>query len=140
MRLLDFANAQSCKVTLVSGDVHVAGACVIESKLTRHGNDGSGKIYQLISTGVVHPSPPALAVHFLESLGGTPEQIDYAITGTMLPIGARGRYLIAARNWLAIEPDEHSTGKSRLWANWHVEGFKHCVTQVIDPVKPRTEP
>jgi hypothetical protein len=134
MRLLDFANAQSCKVTLVSGDVHVAGACVIESKLTRHGNDGSGKIYQLISTGVVHPSPPALAVHFLESLGGTPEQIDYAITGTMLPIGARGRYLIAARNWLAIEPDKSSNGKIRLWANWHVEGLKHCVTQVIDPV------
>jgi hypothetical protein len=75
-----------------------------------------------------------LAVHFLESLGGTPEQIDYAITGTMLPIGARGRYLIAARNWLAIEPDKSSNGKIRLWANWHVEGLKHCVTQVIDPV------
>ncbi|RON22748.1 alkaline phosphatase D family protein [Pseudomonas lini] len=140
MRLLDFAHAESCKVTLVSGDVHVAGACVIESTLSRHRNDGSGLIYQLISTGVVHPAPPVLAVQFLESIGKHQEQIDYAITGTMLPIGARGRYLIAARNWLAIEPDEDSTGKSRLWANWHVEGLKHCVTQVIDPVKPRAEP
>ncbi|MBD9604527.1 hypothetical protein ACVK1X_002905 [Pseudomonas sp. PvR086] len=134
MRLLDFAKAQSCKVTLVSGDVHVAGACVIESKLPRHGSDGAGKIYQLISTGVVHPAPPVLAVHFLESIGANQEQIDYGITGTMLPVGARGRYLIAARNWLAIEPDEGGNGKTRLWANWHVEGLKHSVTQVIDPV------
>jgi hypothetical protein len=134
MRLLDFAKAQSCKVTLVSGDVHVAGACVIESKLPRHGIDGAGKIYQLISTGVVHPAPAVLAVHFLESIGANQEQIDYGITGTMLPVSARGRYLIAARNWLAIEPDEGGTGKTRLWANWHIEGLKHCVTQVIDPV------
>jgi hypothetical protein len=120
----------------LSGDVHVAGACVIESKLTQHGVDGAGTIYQLISTGVVHPSPPALAVYFLETLGAGQEQIDYAITGTMLPLGARGRYLIAARNWLAIEPDEKSkSDKDRLWVNWHVEGSEHWVTQVIDPVK-----
>jgi hypothetical protein len=136
MRLLDFASQQRCKVTLLSGDVHVAGACVIESKLTQHGVDGAGTIYQLISTGVVHPSPPALAVYFLETLGAGQEQIDYAITGTMLPLGARGRYLIAARNWLAIEPDEKSkSDKDRLWVNWHVEGSEHWVTQVIDPVK-----
>ncbi|MBO9548073.1 alkaline phosphatase D family protein [Pseudomonas sp.] len=133
MRLLDYASApDGCKVTLVSGDVHVAGACVIESRLAAHRTDGAGMIYQLISTGIVHPSPPALAVYFLEALGASEEKIDYRLTGSMLPIGSRGRYLIPARNWLAIEPDSEA-GKYRLWANWHVEGYDHLVTQVIDP-------
>jgi len=133
MRLLDYASSpDGCKVTLVSGDVHVAGACVIESRLAVHRMDGAGMIYQLISTGIVHPSPPALAVYFLEALGAGEEKIDYRLTGTMMPIGSRGRYLIPARNWLAIEPD-NEVGKYRLWANWHVEGYDHLVTQVIDP-------
>lgn len=51
----------------------------------------------------------------------------------MLPIGTRGRYLIPARNWMAIEPDENDP-RARLWINWHVEGLDHLVTQVIDPV------
>jgi len=134
MRLLDYASSTGgCKVTLVSGDVHVAGACAIESTLQQHSVGGAGVIKQLISTGVVHPSPPALAVYFLESLGAGQEQIDYKITGTMLPIGTRGRYLIPARNWMAIEPDENDP-RARLWINWHVEGLDHLVTQVIDPV------
>lgn len=133
MRLLDYASAPGgCKVTLLSGDVHVAGACIIESQLAQHRTDGAGVIFQLISTGIVHPSPPALGVYFLESLGAAQEQISYRVTGSMVPLGTRGRYLIPARNWLAIEPDEN--GKNRLWANWHIEGSEHLVTQVIDPI------
>lgn len=132
MRLLDFAAARRCKVSIVSGDVHVAGACVIESQLAQHRAGGAGLIYQLISSGIVHPSPPGIAVYFLESLGGSPEPIDYKISGSMLPIADRGRYLITRRNWLAIEPDNDA--RQRLWVNWHLEGSAHPLTQVIDPV------
>ncbi|MDF5950495.1 hypothetical protein P4193_02460 [Pseudomonas aeruginosa] len=51
-RLLNFS-AKGTRVTIVSGDVHVAAAAVIESSLPQHGN-GAGAIFQLVSTGIVH--------------------------------------------------------------------------------------
>lgn len=133
--LLDFSENKRTKVTMVSGDVHVAGACIVESKLPQHGPEGGANIMlQLISTGMVHPSPESYKVWFLEQLGSSQEAIDLKITGTMIPIGPRGRFLIPARNWLALEPDPPSDERYRLWAKWHVEGEKHPVEQMIDPV------
>ncbi|CAG8870730.1 alkaline phosphatase D family protein [Pseudomonas fluorescens] len=128
-RLLNFS-ARKTRVTLVSGDVHVAAACVIESKLPQHIEGGAGVIFQLISTGVVHTPPPAVAVYFMEKFGASQEVIEHGITATMLPIGYQGHYLVPERNWLSLEPDD----KGRIWANWHVEGHNHLLTQVIDPI------
>lgn len=128
-RLLNFAS-RGTRVTLVSGDVHVAAACVIESRLPQHVTRGAGVIFQLISTGIVHTPPPAMAVWFMEKLAANPEIIEHGITSTMLPIGYQGHFLVPERNWLSLEPDE----KYRIWANWHVEGHPHLLTQVIDAI------
>ncbi|EJM07354.1 phosphodiesterase/alkaline phosphatase D [Pseudomonas sp. GM102] len=128
-RLLNFAS-RGTRVTLVSGDVHVAAACVIESRLPQHIERGAGVIFQLVSTGVVHTPPPAVVVYFMEKFGASQEVIEFGITATMLPIGYQGHYLVPERNWLSLEPDT----KGRIWANWHVEGHDHLLTQVIDPI------
>jgi hypothetical protein len=127
-RLLNFS-ARGARVTIVSGDVHVAAAAVIESSLPQHGN-GAGAIFQLVSTGIVHTPPPAVAVYFMEKFGAGEETVEYGVRARMLPIGFKGHYLVPERNWLSLEPDS----KSRIWANWHVEGHEHLLTQVIDPV------
>ncbi|CAI9007591.1 PhoD-like phosphatase family protein [Pseudomonas chlororaphis] len=127
-RLLNFA-AKGVRVTIVSGDVHVAAAAVIESTLPQHGN-GAGAIFQLVSTGIVHTPPPAVAVYFMEKFGAGEEIIEYGVRARMLPIGFKGHFLVPERNWLSLEPDE----KGRIWANWHVEGHEYLLTQVIDPV------
>ncbi|MGF6489143.1 alkaline phosphatase D family protein [Pseudomonas frederiksbergensis] len=128
-RLLNFS-AQKTRVTIVSGDVHVAAAAVIESTLSQHGN-GAGVIFQLVSTGIVHTPPPAVAVYFMEKFGAGQEVVEYGVTARMLPIGFEGHYLVPERNWLSLLPDE----KGRIWANWHVEGHHHLLTQVIDPIQ-----
>jgi hypothetical protein len=86
-------------------------------------------INQLVSTGIVHPTPPGLVRYILESIGDKPEPIDRGITATMQPIAGKGRYLIGVRNWLALEPDNDN----RLWVNWHLEGTEIPITKVIHP-------
>lgn len=125
-RLFKYSESKRRRITILSGDVHVGAACAIES--SRSQNAGNANVMnQLISTGIVHPAPPSLVRYVLESIGGKPETVDRGISATMLPIAGKGRYLIGARNWLALEPDE----SGRLWANWHVEGAEHPITKVI---------
>ena len=127
-RLLAFATEgeRRCRVTILSGDVHVGALSVIESTRDEHAGPGS-VINQLVSTGIVHPAPPALVRYVLEKFGTQVDPVDRGITATMQPIRGRGRYLIGARNWLALEPDL----QGRLWANWHVEGLAQPLTKVI---------
>lgn len=125
-RLFLHAAAKKCRVTILSGDVHVGAASIIESTRAEHAGPGS-VITQLVSTGIVHPAPPALVRYVLESIADRVEDVDRGITSRMQSVTGKGRYLIGARNWLALEPD----GSNRLWANWHVEGMAHPLTKVI---------
>jgi hypothetical protein len=125
-RLLDHARAKNCRVTILSGDVHVGALSVIESTRSEH-TGSQAVINQLVSTGIVHPAPPALARYVLESISSEVEEIDRGITASMQSLTGNGRYLIGARNWLALEPD----ASGRIWANWHLEGTAQPLTKVI---------
>ncbi len=125
-RLLDHAKAKSCRVTILSGDVHVGALSVIESTRSEHAGP-EAVINQLVSTGIVHPPPPALARYVLESMADEVDTIDRGITASMQTLLGNGRYLIGARNWLALEPDS----ENRIWANWHLEGQMQPLTKVI---------
>ncbi|MDF0729314.1 alkaline phosphatase D family protein [Pseudomonas entomophila] len=133
--LLDFAEAKNCKVTLVSGDVHLAAASVIRSTSPKYGNRGAESIHQLISTGIVHPPLAALMVRTLETITSTTEKIDTDLTAEMQAIGYDGRCLVARRNWLSLEPDGKDEPRRRLWVKWHVEDQVHPITRVIEPVR-----
>ncbi|SCK21503.1 alkaline phosphatase D family protein [Vogesella sp. LIG4] len=128
-RLFDHAAAKGCRITILSGDVHVGALSVLESTRQPGAARGQSIINQLVSTGIVHPAPPAIARFVLEQLAGKVEQVDQGITASMLPIASRSRYLIGARNWLAVEPD----ADKRLWCNWHVEGMATPLTKVVHP-------
>lgn len=128
-RLFEHAQRTRCRITILSGDVHVGALSVLESTRQADTSRGQCTINQLISTGIVHPAPPALVRYVLEQVADKVEPVDHGITATMQPIAGHGRYLIGARNWLAIEPD----AQHRLWCNWHVEGMTAPLTKVVHP-------
>lgn len=128
-RLLDFTDRRRCRVTLLSGDVHVGALGVIRDNRT--GTQGTGQhITQLTSSGIIHPPPAAVALFFLENVAGKEMSTDRDISTTMIPFPGSRHHFIGARNWLALEPDE----QRRIWANWHVEDEPHPYTQVIHPL------
>ena len=125
-RLLDHAVQKNCRVTILSGDVHVGAVSVIESTRSEHSGP-SAVINQLVSTGIVHPAPPTLVRYVLESISDRVDEIDRGITASMQSLTGNSHRLIGARNWLALEPDT----SGRIWANWHVEGLQQPLTKVI---------
>lgn len=128
-RLLDFSESKKCRVTLLSGDVHVGAVGVIQS--TRSGGDESSRtLTQLTSSGIVHPPPPGMVLFFLENMVGKEMGDDRDITSVMTEFPGTRQYYIGARNWLALEPD----AQQRIWANWHVENEPYPFTKVIHPI------
>ncbi len=128
-RLLDFSESKKCRVTLLSGDVHVGAVGVIKS--TRNNADESSRtLTQLTSSGIVHPPPPGMVLFFLENMVGKEMGDDRDITSTMTEFPGTRHFYIGARNWLALEPDS----QQRIWANWHVENEPYPFTKVIHPI------
>lgn len=126
-RLLQVAG-QGARVTLLSGDVHVAAVGVIES--VRDG--GTRVINQLTSSAIVHPAPSAVQLFFLEQVCRNVESIDRGITGALHEFPTTGHRMIGARNFLTLQPDDPG-GADRYWANWWVEGEPHPYTKVVHP-------
>lgn len=133
-RLLDFAERRATRVTIVSGDVHVAALGQIES--SRFGPARSSQtIYQLIASGIVHPPAPGIVVYAMEQLFQAGGQIDRGIELSMQPLPGSRRRMLPARNWLSLEPDPPG-GRDRLWARWIVEGEEEAYVKVIHAVGP----
>ena len=129
-RLLQ-ASAGGIRVTLLSGDVHVAALGVIESDRADI-EPGRGVINQLTASGIVHPAPPGVAMFFLEQACEKVEVIDRGITGTMFEFPTTRHRLIGCRNFLTLQPDHSANhANQRYWANWWAEGEPHPYTKVI---------
>lgn len=131
-RLLDFSAMQGTRVTILSGDVHVAALGVLESTRRAVGWQNCNVINQLTSSAIVHPPPPRVVRAFLEQLGREVQEIDRDITAQMLQFPATNYRFVAARNWLSLEFDD----RGRIWANWHVEGQPEPLTKVVHPCEP----
>jgi hypothetical protein len=132
-RLFEFSQAQSCRVTIVSGDVHVAAVGVLESR--RNAADSNAQVInQVTSSGIVHPPPVAMARYFLEQACLEVETVDRGITAAMYEFPTTSRRLIGARNVMTIEPDAMDDPGQRLWVNWWVENELEPSSKVIHPV------
>lgn len=132
------ASAGGIRITLLSGDVHVAALGVIESDRS-DASSGARVINQLTSSGIMHPAPPGAALYFLEQACLAVDQIDRGITGTMYPFPTTTHRMIGCRNFLTLQPDAPGEagdpgGSGRYWANWWAEGEPHPYTKVIHPV------
>lgn len=134
-RLFDFSAASGCRVTIVSGDVHVAASGYVTSSLPEHQIGYAKRINQLISSGVVHPPPTAGQAFFIDHLlSGDPPDLVTGMNAELpnLP-GTRSR-LRARRNWLSFNLDTEGK-KRRLWADWWFEGEDDApLTFVVHPV------
>lgn len=146
-RLFNFAVRCQCRVTILSGDVHVAAWGKVSSSLPEHqagGQSYASRINQLISSGIVHPPPTAGQAFFIDHLlSGDPPELASGLTADLpnLP-GTRAR-LCASRNWLSLCLDEAKSAEDkskngkflpRLWADWWFEGEDHApLTLVIHP-------
>jgi hypothetical protein len=132
-RLLAFSEQTKTRVTLLSGDVHVAALGILESRRDGPGSNAA-VINQLIASGIVHPGPPGVVLFALEHLFPETEEVDRGLTARMVHFpGTRCRYL-GARNFLSLEPDDGARDSGRLWANWFCEGETTPFTKVIHPV------
>jgi hypothetical protein len=133
-RLFAFSQAQSCRITLVSGDVHVAAVGVLESR--RNAADSNAQVInQVTSSGIVHPPPVAMARYFLEQACLKVETVDRGITAAMYEFPTTSRRLIGARNFMTMEPDAMDDPAQRLWVNWWVENEAEPSSKVIHPVR-----
>jgi hypothetical protein len=132
-RLLGFAAAEKTRVTILSGDVHIAALGIIESRRNVAATDNSQVINQLTSSGIVHPAPSALVAFALDRLFDNTEDVDRGITSAMEKFPGTQKRFLAERNWLSLEPDAPG-GANRIWANWFTEGTQEPYTKVIHPV------
>ena len=130
-RLLD-ASARGTRITVLSGDVHVAALGVIESD-RRDVPANANVINQLTSSGIEHPAPAGVALSFVEQACQLPETIDRGITGTMMAFPTSTQHMIGRRNYLTLHPDVPG-GENRYWANWWAEDVAYPYTKVIHPV------
>lgn len=128
-RLLDFAEKNNTRITIISGDVHIAATGAIVSE--RHPNHtGLNVMNQLTASGVVHPAPAGLMLFALNHLFDEEDEIDRGITGRMLKFPGTPYRFIGKRNWLSLEPDLEKN-PVHIWANWYIEGESKPYTKVI---------
>ncbi|WP_020590828.1 alkaline phosphatase D family protein [Kiloniella laminariae] len=129
-RMFDLMEKKSCRVTILSGDVHVACLGVIENERGASGQGREKVINQLTASGIVHPAPPKLMGWLLNRLSDEVETVVQGITARMMELPTKRAKYMLARNFLSLEPDD----QSRLWANWYVEGEEEVITKVVHPI------
>lgn len=123
-QLLDFSDQTQTAVTLLSGEIHLGALGCVERGRTR--------LYQLISSGVVHRAPPALVARVLHWLSRRPYALMEDIRMSMLSLPQIDSRYLAARNWLSIA----SASDAALDVKWHVEGRPEALSITIADSSP----
>jgi len=126
-RLLRFARDNDCRVTILSGDVHLAALGLIESTRESARNPNTQSINQLISSPIVNLPQPRTGQLALQMIINKKEIVDRRITATMECFPETDSKIVATRNWLSLdlEPDR------KMWANWWIEGQPNALTKAI---------
>ncbi|MEH6800939.1 MAG: alkaline phosphatase family protein [Halopseudomonas sabulinigri] len=134
--LINTARKNELRVTIVSGDVHVAAWGVTFRKDVGP-KENWAQIQQLTSTAIVHPSlvsvPERLFFHVLNTVAKSEQEIDVNLSSKMMLFPGSNRYVMAARNWLALELDMGSADSSgaKLWATWRCESKESFTNHLL---------
>ena len=133
--LLYFAHAAKCRVTILSGDVHVAASGRVVSRLPEHGGGYAARINQLISSGILHPPPSGPEAYFIDKiLSGPPPEMESGLEAEMQLLPGTSSRLYPKRNWLSLSLYDDLT---HLWARWWMENEDlEPLTKVIHPCIP----
>lgn len=129
--LFRFSQEAGCRVTIVSGDAHVAFCGYLQLEQNPATNTSALNINQLTSSAMVNLPPPTLVVYMMEKLlAGKVEEVDQGITARLIKFPETNRRILGVRNWLALTLDEQSC----IGAKWYVEGEAQPFTKVIYPL------
>lgn len=135
--LLDLSRNEHCRVTIVSGDVHLAALGAIEAEGDPYVPARANAIHQLISSPIVNKPLPGKLIYLMDQamtlmgfMGRKVEELDRGITAQMLQFPGSNQRFIAARNWLGLEFDEHQ----RLYAKWYAEDKEDPYVKEIYPI------
>jgi PhoD related phosphatase len=153
--LMQLAERALCRVTIVSGDVHVAAwGNALRKTSTRNVH----RINQLTSTAIVHPSlftwSERAFLMLLRMKASFTQDLDTEHQAKLLDFPGTSSTIQATRNWLALEFDaSRSEGdamamaaapgaptrlQGRLWATWRcerAEGFSNHL-MAVHPATP----
>jgi hypothetical protein len=108
--LVDFSARTGVRVTSLSGEIHLGALGVIAS--------GPTEIYQLTSSGIVHPPPSPAVATALEWIGARTARVAPDLRVRLLPLPGLGRRFLRARNWLELDVPSGDA----LTATWHSAG------------------
>lgn len=124
--LTQLAGKKMLRASIVSGDVHVAAwGSAYRSDIPPSSN--WAQIQQFTSSAVVHPSLMSVAerlfLFMLNSTASKVQSIDPQFRVEMMLFPGYNRYVMPARNWLALELDDAGARQqaSKLWATWRCE-------------------
>jgi hypothetical protein len=119
------AERQKVRVSIVSGDVHVAAWGTVYRR-DAPPTENRTEVHQFTSSGVVHP--PLVGVleriflRILNDAASKPQTLDVQHTVEMMLFPGHNRYVMPSRNWLALEMDRgNDPAGSKLWATWRCE-------------------
>ncbi len=101
--LLDFAAHTHTQLTILSGEIHLGSLGLIER--------GDTRIYQLVSSGIVHHPPPAMVARLFGWWSRLPGAAPDATTVRLCPMPNLNTRFLAARNWLALDFDREASGR-----------------------------
>ncbi len=122
--LSSVAKEQRIRISLVSGDVHVAAWGTAYRK-DLPASENWSQIHQLTSSAVVHPSlmgvMERLFLSWLNVSAKRPQTIDVQYVAEMMVFPNHDKPIMAARNWVALELDLGSAEGCKLWATWRCE-------------------
>lgn len=108
-RLFAFSEGSGARVTALSGEIHL-GALAMASCRGR-------EIWQLTSSGIVHPPPSWWMVAFLDWLStGPAEEVAPGLEVRISKIPGHDKRFLGERNWLALEL---SPAGGPIVATWH---------------------
>ena len=130
------ARDKRLRVSLASGDVHVAAwGTMVRRDLPL--TETWAQIHQFTSSAVVHPSLMGVAerlfLSLLNSMASKAQHIDVQYTVEMMLFPGHNKYVMPARNWLALEADDGGKDGRKLWATWRCEtetGFSNHLLAV----------
>jgi len=124
--LAQCAREKALRVSVLSGDVHVAAWATIQRAGSAPSTDWD-VLWQFTSSAVVHPSLTGVLERlFLSHLNGAAkdtQKLDEELRVQMTKFPSHNRYVMAARNWLAVELDlgKNNTDGAALWLTWRCE-------------------
>ncbi|WP_309396904.1 alkaline phosphatase D family protein [Cerasicoccus maritimus] len=136
--LFRFSREKQCRVTIISGDVHVAAHGVIELFDGESNFQRTNRIHQLVSSPIMNKAGNPLVNLILAWQGSSEEVINTSIRARMLPLrwgdvmAPKSRPYVWERNWLSLRP-EKDTGAYR--AEWHIEHSDYPCREEIHAVQ-----